>query len=48
MMVLMALATTVLTSPVLRLLKAQTTFREEEGMLAESLSASSSGSHGEV
>jgi Kef-type K+ transport system membrane component KefB len=48
MMVLMALATTILTSPVLRLLKAQTAFREEEGMLAESLSASSAGRHGEV
>lgn len=48
MMVLMALATTILTSPVLRLLKAQTAFREEEGMLPESLSASSAGRHGEV
>jgi len=36
MMVLMALATTILTSPVLRLLKAQTTFSEEDGSVAES------------
>jgi Kef-type K+ transport system membrane component KefB len=48
MMVLMALATTILTSPVLRLLKARKTFREEESMLAESLSASNSGNHSEV
>ena len=47
MMVLMALATTILTSPVLRLLKVQTTFREGQGMLAESLSSSSAESHGE-
>ena len=48
MMVLMALATTLLTSPVLRLLKAQAAFGENEGVLAESSSSSSAGSHGEV